>query len=179
MDALSSVADVSVMEAALAEFWRYYTNAYEGHMAQKLGLASFEKEDGALLKELLELMQALRIDYTRFFYLLREYDGERDALLDLGLYHRPLHDWFDRYDARITPENSDARKARMRRANPAYVPRAYMLQEAIDAAQQGDGSVVAALFDVLTSPFEVHEGYERWAKPTPEHLRNSKLSCSS
>jgi len=179
LDALSPVADISAMEAALAEFWRYYTHAYEAQMAQKLGLASFEKEDAALLKQLLDVMQALRIDYTRFFYLLRGYERERKALLALGLYHRPLHDWLDAYDARIAGGDAAARTVRMARANPAYIPRAYMLQEAIDAAHQGDKSVLAALFDVLTLPYELREGYERWAEPTPEYLRNTKLSCSS
>jgi uncharacterized protein YdiU (UPF0061 family) len=148
-------------------------------MAQKLGFARFERDDSALLKQLLDTMQALRIDYTRFFYLLRRYEGDRTPLLQLGLYHRPLHDWLDRYDERIADEDVRTRRARMCEKNPVYIPRAYMLQEAIEAAMRGDTSVMQALFEVLTSPYEIREGYERWAEPAPEMSRNTQLSCSS
>jgi uncharacterized protein YdiU (UPF0061 family) len=148
-------------------------------MARKLGLTRFERDDGTLLRQLLDIMQALRIDYTRFFYQLRFYEGDRTPLLALGLYHRPLHDWFDRYDERIADEDIAMRRERMSEANPAYIPRAYMLQEAIDAAMRGDASVMRELFEVLTSPFDMREGYERWAEPTPDTLRNTQSSCSS
>jgi uncharacterized protein YdiU (UPF0061 family) len=179
LDALLPIADGLTMQRSLERYWEHYTRNYEMLMAQKLGFARFERDDSALLKQLLDTMQALRIDYTRFFYLLRRYEGDRTPLLQLGLYHRPLHDWLDRYDERIADEDVRTRRARMCEANPVYIPRAYMLQEAIEAAMRGDASVMQALFEVLTSPYEIREGYERWAEPAPEMSRNTQLSCSS
>jgi len=53
-----------------------------------------------------------------------------------------------------------------------------MLQEAIDAAEGGDFSLVD-LFKIVQNPFEEYPEFERWAGATPDAFKNEKLSCSS
>ena len=64
-------------------------------------------------------------------------------------------------------------------ANPKYILKNYILQEAIDAAQKGDFSVVDKLFKIAKDPFDEHPEFERWAGATPDAFKNRKLSCSS
>lgn len=45
---------------------------------------------------------------------------------------------------------------RMRRANPKYVPREWMLVEAYSAAERGDYAPLHALLHVLTTPYDEH-----------------------
>jgi len=90
-----------------------------------------------------------------------------------------MHAWLDRYDERIKPIDTAERKSQMLSANPKYVLKNYMLQEAIDAAQKGDFSVVDDLFKIAQNPFEEHPEFERWAGATPQEFKNKKLSCSS
>ena len=52
-------------------------------------------------------------------------------------------------------------------------------EEAIDAAAQGDFSVVDDLFTLAQNPFEEHPEFERWAQATPQAFKNQRLSCSS
>ena len=73
----------------------------------------------------------------------------------------------------ITAEESESK------AFVAYLNGTRLFQGTIDAAVEGDRSVVAALFRVIRDPFRVHEGYERWALPPADTLQNSMLSCSS
>jgi uncharacterized protein YdiU (UPF0061 family) len=54
-----------------------------------------------------------------------------------------------------------------------------MLQEGIDAAENGDFSIVTDLFTIAQEPFEEHPAFERWAGVTPKEFKNQKLSCSS
>ena len=54
-----------------------------------------------------------------------------------------------------------------------------MLQEAIDAAQKGDFSLVDDLFNIAQDPYAEHDALQRWAGETPDTLKNKKLSCSS
>jgi len=54
-----------------------------------------------------------------------------------------------------------------------------MLQEAIDAAEDGDFTLVDALFNIAQNPYDEHEAYEKWAEVTPDVFKNKKLSCSS
>ena len=54
-----------------------------------------------------------------------------------------------------------------------------MLQEAIDAANEGDFSLVEDLFNIAQNPFDEHSEFERWAGATPKEFKNQRLSCSS
>jgi uncharacterized protein YdiU (UPF0061 family) len=181
MAALSPLVKMERMEKSLVRFGRLYTEHYLSLMGKKLGLDEMRQHDGELITHLLRVLQDLSVDYTVFFRRLSRYAGKRDALLELGLYHKPMHGWLDAYDARLK-ENTltdEERHTRMLKCNPKYVLKNYMLQEAIEKAQDGDFSVVENLFVIAQEPYGEHPEFERWAGVTPEAFKNRKLSCSS
>ena len=179
--ALSPMIQRELLEESLANYFTQYTDEYTHLMREKLGLQLELDEDNALIKYLLGTLQSLSIDYTLFFRILSRYDNERESLLKLGLYHKPLDEWLDAYDKRLAAEErtTEERHAHMCKTNPKYVLKNYMLQEAIDAAQEGDFSIVKTLFEIAQSPYAEHVPYERWAEATPDVYKNKKLSCSS
>ena len=71
----------------------------------------------------------------------------------------------------------------MRRANPKYVLRNYLAQEAIDGADAGDLSALETLFQVLQAPFDEHPDHEILAAKRPDWASDkpgcATLSCSS
>lgn len=180
--ALSPIVNSEKMEKVLAHYPRLYTERYLYLMGQKLGLEDVTQEkDLDLFKHLLGMLQGLNVDYTLFFRTLSHYNGDRTALLKLGLYHKPMNDWLDSYDERLR-ENStgtEERQAQMLKTNPKYVLKNYILQEAIDAAEQGDYTLVDDLFKIAQNPYTEHPEYEKWAGVTPDEFKNKKLSCSS
>ena len=179
--ALSPLISIDRTAKELLSFGRLYQDHYMDIMGRKLGFAKREDEDRKLIKHLLGVLQSLQVDYTLFFRSISHYDGDREALLRLGIYHRPMHDWLDAYDKRLEREESSVaqRQSSMLAINPKYVLKNYMLQEAIDSAKEGDFSLVDALFKIAQDPYSEHKEYERWAAATPEIYRNQKLSCSS
>jgi uncharacterized protein YdiU (UPF0061 family) len=181
MHALAPMVDTDNMEKALDGYARIYTEHYLYLMAKKIGLDRRQESDLDLMKQLLGMMQGLSIDYTLFFRTLSRYDGERTALLNLGLYHKLMHEWLDSYDERLKANTSsiEERHSAMLHTNPKFVLKNYMLQEAIMAAENGDFSVVDDLFEIAKDPYGEHEAHERWAGATPEEFKNKKLSCSS
>ncbi|MGC9351291.1 MAG: protein adenylyltransferase SelO [Sulfurovum sp.] len=182
MGALTPLADEAYMSQALDKHYsRLYTEHYLYRMGEKLGLDKVEQDDIELVRHLLGMMQGLSVDYTLFFRTLSRYDGERSEILKTGLYHQPMHDWLDAYDERLTrnASSTEERHERMLQANPKYVLKNYMLQEAINAAESGDFSVVDQLFKLAQSPYDEHPEYEKWAGATPDEFKNKKLSCSS
>jgi uncharacterized protein YdiU (UPF0061 family) len=151
-------------------------------MGKKLGLENVTQEkDLDLFKHLLGMLQGLNIDYTLFFRTLSRYDGNRKELLKLGLYHKPMNDWLESYDERLKEDtiSTNERHTSMLQTNPKYVLKNYMLQEAIDAAEEGDFKLVDDLFKIAQNPYAEHPEFERWAGVTPDAFKNQKLSCSS
>jgi len=181
MLALSPLVNSDRLEKIIEHYPRLYTERYLYLMGKKTGLDKAQESDIDLFKHLLGMLQGLNIDYTLFFRTLSHYSGDRSDMLKLGLFHKPMNDWLDSYDERLK-ENSSSTEERqeiMLETNPKYVLKNYMLQEAIDAAEEGDYSIIDELFDLAQNPYAEHEGFERWAGATPDEFKNKKLSCSS
>ncbi len=182
MVAFSPLANSEKLEKVLEYYPKLYTEHYLYLMGKKLGLENVTQDkDLDLFKHLLGMLQGLSIDYTLFFRTLSHYSSDRTDLLKLGLYHKPMNDWLDSYDERLEENDLsvEERHISMLKVNPKYVLKNYMLQEAIDAAEEGDFTLVDDLFVIAQNPYAEHETFERWAGATPDVFKNKKLSCSS
>jgi len=169
------------MEKILIIYDKIYTRYLHYYMCKKLGLEGTVEGDPELIDDMYDMLESLHVDYTLFMRTLSDYEyrGDRAELLATGMYHEPMNTWLDRYDKRIQYIDKTERKKQMLENNPKYVLKNYMLQEAIDAAEQGDFSMVSSLFDIAQHPFDEHPEFERWAGATPAEFKNQKLSCSS
>jgi uncharacterized protein YdiU (UPF0061 family) len=64
-------------------------------------------------------------------------------------------------------------------ANPRYVLRNYLAQQAIEQAEQGDYGEVDRLLAVLSRPYEEQPGMAAYAAEPPDWGRALAVSCSS
>jgi serine/tyrosine/threonine adenylyltransferase len=169
-------------------------------------------EDDSLVTSLQRTLAAQECDMTQFFRSLARVsvlaESSPQALFDSvkEAYYGPdaaagaaasMGSWLIRYAARAREElhvggqpshdpgeaSSTARVARMNAVNPIYVPRNYLVQVAIDRAEEGDLTELRTLMDVLRRPYEEQVGREAYAARRPEWARHragcSMLSCSS
>jgi uncharacterized protein YdiU (UPF0061 family) len=108
------------------------------------------------------------------------YDPSRRAGIEVELLA-----WLREHGARVLVEElpPGARRVAMNRVNPLYVPRNYLAQQAIDAAESGDTAELETLLEVLRRPYDEQPGRERFAARRPDWARDrpgcSMLSCSS
>ena len=188
-------ADPAPLQDGLARFAEAYTEADRDTTARKLGLAECRDDDVARMRELHALLHAHEVDMTRFFRALAEVDADAPSLQPLeSAFYDPAKraageaafaDWLSRHAARLRddPLPAPARRARMDAANPRYVLRNWLAQEAIDRAHAGDLGGVETLLDVMRRPYEDQPGREHYAGLRPEWAREkvgcSMLSCSS
>ena len=161
-----------------------FGRAYAERMQAKLGLATREIEDAALVQRLLELMRQAGTDYTIFFRALCGFrmGDDRSPLRDQVLDRAGFDAWAADYSARLVREGSvDAeRAARMRRVNPKYILRNYLAEIAIArAVADQDYSEVDRLLALLARPYDEQPAMEDYAAPPPEWAAQIQVSCSS
>ena len=166
-----------------------YKPAYEQKLGQllhaKLGLNSVQEDDSKLTDAMFALMQANHVDFTLFFRRLGELQVDNpsadEPLRDLFI-DRPAFDaWTAQYRQRLRQEDSkDApRREAMHRINPKYVLRNYLVQIAIEKAQNKDFSEVAKLLNILEKPFDEQPENEKYADLPPDWASQLEVSCSS
>lgn len=177
--ALSPIINIERMEEALQSFSEHFTKKYLELMRAKLGLQKQDTNDPRLVEDLLGIMDSQKIDYTSFFRTLSHYNGNRSDLLALCVLQTPMGEWLDNYDKRLKLEKESNRNEKMLRTNPKYILKNYILQEAIEKAEEGDVSLVNDLLKLAQNPYGEHSAFERYAKRTPSEHQNLKLSCSS
>jgi uncharacterized protein YdiU (UPF0061 family) len=188
-------ANIEALQAGLQRFVEVFTAADRDNTAAKLGLSKCLVEDEGLMQTLHALLQDAEVDMTLFFRALC--DVEPDALTPASFDHAfydvskqqqaapALDHWLRRYAERVRRDvlAPTQRRARMRSANPRYVLRNYLAQQAIDRAEQGDSAGIQELLDVLRRPYEDQPGRDHFAERRPDWARSragcSMLSCSS
>ncbi|WP_025918325.1 YdiU family protein [Herminiimonas sp. CN] len=182
---LPLIGSVDATKAALEPFQAHYLARLDRLLHAKLGLASTQQQDRALLDAMFGLMQANHVDFTLFFRLLCELqidDAGADApLRDLFLDRPGFDAWAGQYRSRLRQENSADIKRRlaMQAVNPKYVLRNYLAQVAIEKAQNKDFSEVAKLLAILEKPFDEQPEHAAYAELPPDWASTLEVSCSS
>ncbi|MEO0316597.1 MAG: hypothetical protein RL404_274 [Pseudomonadota bacterium] len=193
---LPLVGDVDDVYEALAVFKTTHIDKMAALWRAKLGLATHQDSDTALVEQLLNIMAAGRVDFPVFFRQLSQMTigGERDpaipgtggargdeALRDLFIDRAAFDAWSVEYRQRLRAEGSVdvERRQAMNRVNPKYVLRNYLAQVAIDKAQQKDFSEVQRLLHVLQRPFDEQPDNENYAALPPDWAAGIEVSCSS
>jgi uncharacterized protein YdiU (UPF0061 family) len=188
-------APLAELAAAIDRYDEVYSAEFCTAFAAKLGLRSWTPDDGELLADLFELMRLAEIDMTGFFRQLAQLDiGQADPeTLREAFYREDLRQqfapdlarWLLRYSARLRHDGQPAerRMATMNQANPRFVLRNYLAQQAIERAEQGDTQRIHELLEVLRHPFDEQPGRAAFSARRPDWARHkagcSTLSCSS
>ena len=184
--ALLPLMEMEEAEATLARFEPAFDAACATQMHAKLGLANAEAADAKLIQDLFAQMHASRTDFTIFFRALSGFDSAPDAnntaLRDQFTEREGFDAWEREYRARLAGEGSiDAeRRERMDRANPVYVLRNWMAEEAIAKARTDrDYAMIEELRTLLARPFTRQAGMERYSGYPPDWAGAISVSCSS
>ncbi|MEB3255525.1 MAG: protein adenylyltransferase SelO family protein [Synechococcaceae cyanobacterium] len=161
----------------------------EAMWAGKLGLPSL---DTALLQELLQLMVLTQVDYTIFFRRLSDVPGQVSGLQE-SFYGPSTEDldarwqrWLQQWRARLTATGDrEAVSVAMKRSNPRYTWREWLIAPAYQRAEQGDASLLRQLQEVFRHPYD-DQATQMAAmvdRPRPREFFNaggvSHYSCSS
>jgi uncharacterized protein YdiU (UPF0061 family) len=168
---------VELAQQCMDRFPDLFLEAHREGMGRKLGLTLAGEDDEVLVRDLLSVMAETGADFTLAFRRLADLADPDSGLPDVQeLFElaEPFEPWLARWRDRCALEKSSPgqRQAGMYRANPAFIPRNHLVEEAIKiAVDDGDFGPFHALVERLEKPFEYTAADARFAlPPRPEQV---------
>ena len=157
--------------------------------AKKLGMSSYNE---TIVNELLQLMIISKVDYTIFFRKLSDIPTQATKLKESFYFTNSeqvdakWQKWLKEWREQIKKcDDIEATSASMKRNNPKYTWREWLIAPAYKKAEQGDYSLVKELQAMFHNPYEeqsldIEKKYDRLK---PKKFFNtggiSHYSCSS
>jgi uncharacterized protein YdiU (UPF0061 family) len=175
---------VAMAQEEVDRFPGLFLDAHTRGMARKLGLAEIGEADNDLVEDLFNTMNEHRLDFTLTFRRLADLVDER-GLAQVGeLFEIPdaLVPWLAQWRSRLQRESTDPaeRQVDMYRANPVFIPRNHLVEEAIEAAtRENDFAPFQALLAVLQEPFDYRPEHRRFATPPRPEQEVRQTFCGT
>ena len=191
------ISETDQLEIQLKAYKGDFTRKYYAMMANKLGLDGINDDDDVKLVAGFErILTQIQPDMTIFYQLLidlpTEVATEQDMLsyFKSSLYNDPkpedatqLYTLLKSYQARLSMNTCTREDSlqRMRKANPRFILRNFLLHMAIEELQKGENQLFLKLQQALKDPYS--SNYDEFFKKRPtwatEQAGCSMLSCSS
>lgn len=186
------IKDEKFLEDTLNNFGTYFWKAHDQMLCKKFGLDQLQKEDEDFFTNWQGLMQELQLDYTLFFTQLEKITPETDIkehfkevsyiVLNEKMLSK-LSNFIKNYEARLglNSISGEASLDMMKKANPKFILRNYLLYECIEEINNGKKEMLEKLTKALEFPYQ--ELYPEFSVKRPSGYDDtagcSTLSCSS
>ena len=194
------------------EYKAVFLAEYSRLMRARLGLLSEQDGDFEdLFSDLLDTLEALELDFNHFFRRLSALKLSSLSTTDARrheaaiFFHAEgmtatagvtesaakeriaawLEKWVDRVKMDWGEDRDEERQKDMKKANPKFIPRSWVLDEIIQRVEQGgEREVLKRVMNMAEHPFEETWGgdgeeEERWCGDVPRNSRMMQCSCSS
>ena len=188
--------DVKQLEERLKGFEDSYWSKYYEMMGNKLGLDQVTQEDVMLIAEFEKALVSIQPDMTIFYQLLIDLpldtlsDADLTKHFEASLYDelqaadlKGLQELISKYQNRLKSNTCtrEESQALMRKSNPRFILRNYLLHLAIQELEKGENTLFLKLQRAMKDPYsknhdEFFETRPGWAT---EQAGCSMLSCSS
>ena len=167
--------------AVLENYRVHYRSHYISQMLAKFGLEKETADTVKIMLAFLDLLEESKADYSLSFRTLSSYSIGNNSLDSLIPCDKKFRSWADSYDALLSEEDlsEQQRHKKMKQVNPCYVLRNYLLQQAIEKAENNDYSEIDTLLKLIRQPYVEQKGMEAYQQPPPNWGKHLIISCSS
>lgn len=168
---------VELAQAEMQSYIEQFQQHWLDGMRAKLGIFDKEEKDGALMEDLLNMMQKYQADYTNTFRALT-FDTRKEVEM-CGT--REFEKWHGRWQERLERQekSKEASHKLMKDSNPAVIPRNHRVEEALEAAYQGDYEVMEQLLEVLSDPYAHTPEQDAYTAPPEPTNRPYRTYCGT
>ncbi|MFY8091589.1 MAG: protein adenylyltransferase SelO [Chitinophagaceae bacterium] len=169
---------VTLVQKAFENFDNTWFDVYYNAMLNKLGIENKTIQDRFLVDELLQIMHQLQLDYTNtFLSLSSEIEGVTNFSND-----KIFITWKERWLQRVADNSNglETAKAIMQQNNPVFIPRNDKVEQALEAACNGDFGSYNLLLDVISKPYSYNKNYDSFlAAPNKNFETSYKTFCGT
>ena len=167
--------DTEKLSSALEKYKTIYFEKYHVMMAGKLGLDEFKEQDQELIEAFEKTLTLLKADMTIFYQLLMTLPiatGTEQAVtshFSASFYELPnkaslqtLAETINHYQLRIRENktSSEVSKEIMKKSNPRFILRNYLLHQAIQELEKGQQTLFLKLQEAIKTPYSnAHDEY--------------------
>jgi uncharacterized protein YdiU (UPF0061 family) len=167
----------NLAQEEISNYSKLYHKIWLYGMRSKLGIFNEESLDEDLINQLLNMMQEHSVDYTNTFVDLTFNRLEEGSLFNTDKFLK----WHKQWKERLQRQNEglDLSIELMKNTNPAIIPRNHRVEEALDAANNGDYSVMDKLLDVLSNPFAHSKEQHEYSTPPKHSTKPYRTFCGT
>jgi uncharacterized protein YdiU (UPF0061 family) len=191
------INDVEPLQKSLTAYNQIFHQHWNRVLASKLGVNTETLQTNPrCYSHLVHVLSAMEMDFNLFFDSLTRiaenntnYCSQENVQTMLACSYLPepkaeeLLPWLALYQNLLEQDQLPFRYETMRAANPVFILRNHLVQDVIDAAEQGDYKPLQEIFVRLKSPYADAQDDTRWVKKCPPESMHragcSMLSCSS
>ncbi len=178
---LTSLISPQEQQEILSTYQDIFYNEYNDLMAQKLGFKRASDDVNKLAKAVLNLLEKYQIDYTFFFRNFTNFELISN-LLKNDSWTTEIKNWLNSH-RQLLQKLQTSQKASdelMKKSNPKFILRNYLLQNAIEKADlENDFSEVKKLQKIMRQPFDEQSEVSNYASLPPIWAKKISISCSS
>ena len=168
---------IEIATEAINSFEKIYEEKWLNMMRDKLGLFGEDINDQILIMELLTWMHKNKADYTNTFcFLMNEKFSDNKIYNDESFLI-----WKKKWEGRLKLNNNSQEKylKLMHSVNPIIIPRNHRVEEALNAANNGDLEIMNRLFAVLKKPYENQNSIIDFQSPAPSSDKAYQTFCGT
>ena len=147
---------IKKIEYILKKYETEYNDKWLEMMKDKIGINDNHEKDNELIKELLDLMQIFKLDYTNTFILI-----ENNTLQKFDF----MLDWISKLNQR---KELNKKIKKTKSSNPKIVPRNHIVEKLLNESTNGNFKNLNKFISLLKKPYESSIPEEYIAEPTNE-----------
>ena len=161
---------VEIAQDTVMNFTNIYHLKWLNGMRSKLGISNDEPEDEKLVEDLLNIMHQNGADFTNTFRALTLDIPGRNPMFESDEFKAWIHKWKGRLSRQ--GESKEQSQDLMKKSNPNVIPRNHRVEDALEAAVNGDFEVMEKLLDVITEPYAYTKEQDEYTTlPEPTSCR--------
>ncbi|MDA9597749.1 YdiU family protein [Candidatus Pelagibacter sp.] len=168
---------IEIATETINSFEKKYEIKWLNMMRDKLGLFGEDPKDQVLILDLLTWMHQNKADYTNTFcFLMNEKIKNNKVYEDENFII-----WKKRWEERLKLNNNTPEKflKLMKTVNPIVIPRNYKVEEALDAANNNDLTLLCKLTEVLEKPYQNQKDISDYQSVTSSGGQKYQTFCGT